>query len=183
MLWWWSGGSEHQEKVAEDAMEQPVAVLGPKGWDICGIDESQCDNTFYFPCKNQIFVRRKFWYSYGPLLLLRAQFFPLLCSFHIFKPTHCTAAPTQLFQSGGRPRRSVPAELKWDLESWGAALPDWEASPASSSRAGDTVGSTFCTGHLPCRYIGIAFHSFISKHKISKLNWMQFKIFIRCLNI
>lgn len=110
-------------------------------------------------------------------------FFPSYVLFTFLKPTHCTAAPTQLFQSGGRPRRSVPAELKWDLESWGAALPDWEASPASSSRAGDTVGSTFCTGHLPCRYIGIAFHSFISKHKISKLNWMQFKIFIHCLNI
>lgn len=40
-----------------EEIEQPVAGLGPKGWDICGIVESQCDNTFYFPCKNQIFVR------------------------------------------------------------------------------------------------------------------------------
>lgn len=66
----------------------------------------------------------------------------------LFGHTRCKAAPTQLFQSGGRPHRNAPAAPNWDLGSWGAALQGGEVSPATCAGAGGTVGSSCCTEHL-----------------------------------
>lgn len=72
----------------------------------------------------------------------------ILSCWRSWKHTRCKGWATQLFQIGGRPHRSVPAVPDLGLECWVDELPGRGVSQAASPQAGDTGGSSFCTGNL-----------------------------------